>query len=76
MHFLVCVRLCGRFLILLGGVHWTLTIESSLMTLHPIPQVGVGRQGGRKDLFAFHLGSWWMQSLATRWQLDVDKAKC
>lgn len=44
--------------------------------LHVIPKLGVGQQSGGKDLFAFHLGSWWIQSLATRWRLDVDKAKC
>lgn len=46
------------------------------MTSHFIPKLGAGQQGGLKDLFAFHLGSWWIQSLATRWRLDIDKAKC
>lgn len=77
MGFSVCVHLRGCFLILLSSVHWALNItDSSLSTLHFIPNVGVGQQGGGKDLLAFHLGSWWIQSLATRWRLDVDKAKC
>lgn len=77
MSFSVCACLRGCFWSLLTGV--TLGSkhrDSLLMTLHFIPKVGVGQQGGGKDLFAFHLGSWWIQSLATRWRLDIDKAKC
>lgn len=77
---LVCCSVCvhlGGCLILLSSVHRALnSIDSSLVTLHFIPKLGVGQPSGRKDLFAFHLGSWWIQSLATRWRLDVDKAKC
>jgi len=70
---------------LLSGCFWSLLtgvtlgskhIDSSLRPLHLIPRIGVGQQGGRKDLFAFHPGSWWIQSLATRGRPDVDKAKC
>lgn len=73
----VCMTLSGCFWRLLTGVTLgSKHIDSSLMTLHFIPKVGVGQPGGWKDLFAFHLGSWWIQSLATRWPRDVDKAKC
>lgn len=77
MRFSVCVHLRVCFLPLLSGVHWALNITDSLLTtLRFSPKAGVGQQGGGKDLLAFHLGSWWIQSLATRWRLDVDKAKC
>ena len=69
--------LSGCFCSLLTGVTLgSKHIDSSLRPLHRIPKVGVAQQGGRKDLFAFHLGSWWVQSLATRGRPDVDKAKC